>query len=303
MGPSYPYGSWLRPVVLPPMGAPVLGYRGFPPAPARFVSSQYSRAPAPASAEFSAAVTWLRDFVEGERRVLHDRIRLLESHSRFGEGRSLGGSSGNLRRELESVRRDFATSAALEEEHREKMDGYVKALMAEVEKLQSELAGITDKYSNVVRELEFSRTRQKELDKDKERETQMNEILKNKLNSKDLELGNLNSLVDRLQREKAKLKDDLDTLNRSMHARSSPAPSEEEVDLGLMFKVNRLEAIVREQNAKLIANERSKNTNASTEDVFACLRNPTFNAHTPRTPRTPASSTKEWLEPLELTGN
>ena len=266
--------------------------------------------------------------------------------------------AASLETQLSAIQSEYSQSTLMEEAHRTKMDGYVKQLMGDSKKYQEECGELGEKLDRVTKDLESARLKARELERDKEHNIQLQEILKQKVAAKEQEFVALQQSQDILAREHlqvseqqriavqqreelkqdlakkqgevtrlkewlssakaaainpaeaARLKDDLATLTKQKEsleqsekeAREALQESEqrfnelqvseendkpvEDANLSLMFKVNKLEALVREQSAKLLAAERVASVPEG-EDVFACLRGE-------KSPREEA----DWLEPL-----
>lgn len=291
--------------------------------------------------------------LETELKIAQDRIRRLDELRRDADIKNPDSDRSRadqlatktraeeLDRQLTALRDEYAKSSQMEEEHRTKMEQYVRELMADSQRYQGECHTLTERLDRLTRELEAQKQRGRDLDRQNDHSTQVQEILKQKLANKEQEISTLQQTLDRVTREKkavtessghlqrqkdqlqgelerrqaeisrlkdwiasaksstavdskqvhndlvaiSKQKENFETSEKKKRDHSGDDKPLEDVNLSLMFKVNKLESIVREQNAKLLAAERASSIGPGSDDVFALIRGRP-NDHC------------DWLEPL-----
>jgi len=280
--------------------------------------------------------------LETELKIAQDRIRRLdevradapESDRLRSEQLSTKTRAEELERQLSALRDEYAKSSQMEDEHRAKMEQYIRELMADSQRYQGECHTLTERLDRLTRELETQRQRGRDLDRQNDHSTQVQDITKQKLANKEQEISTLSQTLERVGREKKSLQESAAHLQRQkdqlqgelerrqaeisrlkdwIASAKSSAPVDgkqlqtdlakqkenfeakkkreasaeekplEDVNLSLMFKVNKLESIVREQNAKLLAAERASSLGPA-DDVFSLMR--------------ARPDQGEWLEPL-----
>jgi chromosome segregation ATPase len=152
--------------------------------------------------------------LETELKVAQDRIRRLDELRRDADAKNPDSDRSRadqlatksraeeLERQLGALREEYSKASLMEDEHRGKMEQYVRELMADSQRYQGECHTLTERLDRLTRELETQKQRGRDLDRQNDHSTQVQEILKQKLANKEQETATLQQTLERVSREK-----------------------------------------------------------------------------------------------------